>query len=72
MQLILKIKNKRKLRFFTELLNHMDFVEVVELQKLNSGKKKAVEDVVEAVQEAKDRKIGRPRVKSVQQLVEDL
>lgn len=39
-QLILNIKNKKKLPFFKELLKHLDFVEVVQPTKKNPGKKK--------------------------------
>ncbi|MBY0435483.1 MAG: hypothetical protein K2U26_15380 [Cyclobacteriaceae bacterium] len=72
-QLVLTVKNKKKLPFLKELLKQMDFVDVVDVNDLKLAKKKAVlSDLEEAVQFVNQYKKGRAKAKSFGQLLHEL
>ena len=70
-QLILNIKKKEKIPFLKELLKHMDFVEVVEPSK-KEKKKKILDDLEEAVEQVNLHKKGKAKLKSLQQVLDEL
>ena len=73
-QLILKIKNKRKMPFLKELLKHMDFVEVVEHpgKKLTAREKEILDGIEESVEFVKKHIKGEVKAKSFKQLLNEL
>lgn len=72
-QLILKIKNKRKLPFLKELLKHMDFVEIVDISKTKPFRKKEILDgIEESVTQIKLHQQGKIKLNSIQQLFDEL
>lgn len=72
-QLVLTVKNKKKLPFLKELLKQMDFVDVVDVNDLKLAKKKAVlSDLEEAVHFVNQYKKGRAKAKSFGQLLHEL
>ncbi len=64
-QLILNIKNKSKIPFLKELLKRMEFVEVVELQKLSTKEKKILTNLEDAVDFVNKYKKGKVKAKSL-------
>lgn len=72
-ELILKVKNKRKLPFLKELLKQMDFVEVVGKTSTNTNRKEKqlLKDIDEAVDFVNDFKRGT-KAKSFNQLLSEL
>jgi hypothetical protein len=70
-QLILNIKKKEKIPFLKELLKHMDFVEVVESSK-KEKKKKILNDLEEAVEQVNLHKKGKVKLKTLQQVLNEL
>jgi len=70
--LILNIKNKSKIPFLKELLNHMEFVEIVEPKKITAKEKKILADLDAAVEQVNLRKKGRTKLKTIQQVLDEL
>ncbi|MBX2900508.1 MAG: hypothetical protein KF775_12705 [Cyclobacteriaceae bacterium] len=72
-ELLLKVKNKRKMPFLRELLKQMDFVEVVEQNpvKPNRKQKQLLKDLDEAVDFVNNFKKGT-KAKSFNQLLSEL
>ena len=71
-QLILNIKNKKKVPFLRELLKRMEFVEVVEPKKKSVRKSKILSDLDEAVDFVNKHKKGKAKVTSFNQLLNEL
>ena len=73
-QLILHIKNKSKMPFLKELLKHMEFVEIIEptQNKLTIKEKKILEGLEEAVEQVNLHKKGKAKLKTIQQLLDEL
>lgn len=73
-QLILHIKNKSKIPFLKELLKHMEFVEVIEpvQKKLTAKEKKILEGLEEAVDQVNLHKKGKAKLKTIQQVLNEL
>ncbi len=67
-QLILKIKNKKKVPFLKELLKQFDFVEVVDQFK----KKEILDGIEESVEFIKKYNKGEVKAKSFKQLLDEL
>jgi hypothetical protein len=70
-QLVLNVKNKRKLPFLKELLKRMEFVEVVEPKKITKGSKQLLNDLDEAVDFVNGYK-KNSKTKSFDQLMSEL
>ena len=70
--LILNIKNKSKLPFLKELLEHMEFVEVVEPKKFTAKEKKILSDLDAAVVQVNLHKKGKLKLKTIQQVLDEL
>ena len=74
-EIILKIKNKKKIPFLKELSNQFDFVKVVNprSKKSNPSKKKEILDgVEESVEFIKKYNRGEVKAKSFKQLMDEL
>jgi hypothetical protein len=71
-RLILNIKNKNKIPFLKELLKHMEFVEVVGPQKFTTKEKKILADLDEAAEHVNLHKKGKIKLKSIQQVLDEL
>lgn len=70
--LILNIKNKNKLPFLKELLRHMEFVEVVESKNFTAKEKKILSGLEEAVAQVNLHKKGKVKLKTIQQVLDEL
>ena len=70
--LILNIKDKKKLPFFKELLKRMEFVEVVEPVKFTNKEKQILADLDEAVKQVNLHKTGKIKLKTIQQVLNEL
>ena len=73
-QLILKIKDKRKLPFLKQLLKHMDFVEVIDrpVKKFTKKEKEILDGIEESVEWIKKYEKGEVEAKPFQQLLDEL
>lgn len=73
-QLILKVKDKKKMPFLKQLLKHMDFVEVVErpAKKLTAREKEILDDIEESVDFIKKYNKGEVKAKPFKQLLNEL
>ncbi len=73
-QLILKIKDKRKLPFLKQLLKHMDFVEVIDrpAKKFTKKEKEILDGIEESVKWIKKYEKGEVEAKPFQQLLDEL
>ncbi len=74
-EIILKIKNKKKIPFLKELLKQFDFVEIVNPQskKSASSKKKEILDgIEESVEFIKKYNRGEVKAKSLKELLDEL
>lgn len=73
-QLILKIKDKRKLPFLKQLLKHMDFVEVIDrpAKKFTKREKEILDGIEESVKWIKEYEKGEVEAKPFQQLLDEL
>lgn len=73
-QIILKVKNKRKIPFLKQLLKHMDFVEVVNgpKQKFTAKEKKILNDIDESVDYIKRYNKGEVKAKPFKQFLDEL
>jgi hypothetical protein len=70
--LILNIKNKRKMPFLKELIKSLDFVEIVEPKKYTAKEKKILADLEEAVEQINLHKKGKVKLKTIQQVLDEL
>ena len=70
--LILNIKDKNKLSFLKELLEHMDFVEVVAPVKFTAKEKEILKDLDDAVTQVNLHNKGKIKLKTVQQVLDEL
>lgn len=70
--LILNIKDQSKLTFLMELLNRMEFVEIVEPKKFTSKEKKILADLDEAVNQVKLHQEGKIKLKTIQEVLDEL
>ena len=70
--LILNIKNKSKLPFLKELLKHMEFVEVIEPKKYTDKEKQLLADLDDAVEQVNLHKAGKIKLKTIQQVLDEL
>ncbi len=71
-QLILNIKNKNKLPFLKELLKRMEFVEVIESKKMAAKETKILSGLEAAVEQANLHKQGKIKLKTIQQVLNEL
>ncbi len=73
-ELILKVKNKNKIPFIKELLNHLSFVEIVETnpKKSQRKKKKILKDIDESIDFISEYEKGKVKAKSFNQLMNEL
>ncbi len=73
-QLILKVKDKKKMPFLKQLLKHMDFVEVVErpAKKLTAREKEILDDIEESVEQVKLHLAGKIKLRPLQELLDEL
>ena len=70
--LILNIKDQSKLSFLMELLNRMEFVEVVEPKRFTSKEKKILADLDEAIDQVKLHQEGKIKLKTIQEVLDEL
>lgn len=70
--LILNIKDQSKLSFLMEILKRMEFVEVVQSEKYTAKEKKILADLDKAVEQVKLHKAGKIKLKTIQQLLDEL
>ena len=70
----MRVKNKSKIPFLKELLNHMEFVEVLEPdnKRLTAREKKILEGLEEAVEQVNLHKKGKGKLKTIQQVLDEL
>jgi hypothetical protein len=73
-QLIIKIKDKKKVPFLKKLLREMDFVEVIDpsSKKSKSKKKEILDGIEESVEFIKKYNKGEVKAKSFKQLLNEL
>lgn len=71
-QLILNIKNKSKIPFLKEILKRMEFVEVVEPKNYTAKEKQILSDLDEAVAQVNLHKKGKIKLKTLQQVLDEL
>lgn len=70
--LILNVRNKRKIPFLKELLKHMEFVEVVEPKNFSAKEKKILADLERAASQINLHKKGKIKLKTLQQVLDEL
>ncbi len=70
--LILNIKDQSKLTFLMEILNRMEFVEVVEPNKFSPKEKKILADLDGAVDQVKLHQDGKIKLKTIQEVLDEL
>ncbi len=73
-ELILKVKDKRKLPFLKQLLKHMDFVKVIDrpAKKFTKREKEILDGIEESVEWIKKYEKGEVKAKPFQQLLDEL
>jgi len=71
-EMVIHIKNKRKIPFVKELLAQMDFIEVVSEKKTSTKKKQILADLKESVDFVNTYKKGKAKAKSLKQLLNEL
>ena len=71
-QLVLNVINKSKLNFLKELIKHLDFVEIAETPKHTAKEKKILKDLEKSVAEVKLHQEGKIKLKSLQQVLDEL
>jgi hypothetical protein len=71
-EMVIHIKNKRKIPFVKELLAQMDFIEVVSEKKTSTKKKQILADLKESVDFVNTYKKGKTKAKSLKQLLNEL
>jgi hypothetical protein len=70
-EIIIQVKNKKKLPFLKELLSQMDFVEITDNKK-SAKKKQILSNLDEAVDFVNNYKKGKTKAKSLKQLLNEL
>ena len=68
----MNIKNKSKIPFLKELLKRMEFVEVIEPKNYSAKEKKILSDLDKAVTEVNLHGKGRTKLKTLQQVLNEL
>ena len=71
-EIVIQVKNKRKVAFVKELLSQIDFIEVVSEKSSVSRKKKLIADLKESVDFVNSLKKGKTKAKSLTQLLDEL
>ncbi|HWH64373.1 MAG TPA: hypothetical protein VNS50_13900 [Ginsengibacter sp.] len=73
-QIILKIKNKKKIPFLKELLKQFDFVEIIDSssKKKKSKKEEILDGIEESVEFIKKYNRGEVKAKSLKELLDEL
>ncbi len=71
-EIIIQVKNKRKVAFVKELLSQIDFIEVVSEKSSEAKKKKVLTELKEAVDFVNSFKKGKTKAKSLKQLLDEL
>ena len=72
MTITLKIKNKKKLPFFMELIDQLDYVELVKTKKLNLADKEFVNDVKKSIREISLHQAGKKKLKTAKELLNEI
>lgn len=71
-QILLNIKDKSKIPFLTELLGHLDFVEIVEPRTYSEKEQEILNDLEESADFVNEYKKGNIDAKSFNQLLNEL
>lgn len=73
-QIILKIKNKKKVPFLKELLKQFDFVEIIDSssKKRKSRKEEILDGIEESVEQVKQHVAGKIKLRPLQELLDEL
>ncbi|HEY5405552.1 MAG TPA: hypothetical protein VIJ92_00630 [Ginsengibacter sp.] len=73
-QIILKIKNKKKVPFLKELLKQFDFVEIIDSssKKRKSKKEEILDGIEESVEQVKQHIAGKIKLRPLQELLDEL
>jgi len=71
-EIIIKVKNKRKVAFVKELLSQIDFIEVLSEKPSATKKKQLLNDLKESVDFVNQYKKGKTKSKSLKQLLNEL
>jgi hypothetical protein len=72
MTITLKIKNKRKLPFFMELIDQLGYVEVVKSKNLSGDDKEFVTDVKKAMRDIALHQSGKKKLKPAKALLDEI
>lgn len=70
-QFVIKLKDKGKRNFFLELINQLDFVEIVNSKK-NPQQAQFIRELIEAFEEVKSHQKGKVKLKTLDQLLNEL
>jgi hypothetical protein len=72
-EILVRIKNKRKVSFIKELLQSFSFVELKEMEKeFSPGDKKLLRGLKQSFKEVKLHQQGKLKLKTFQQLIDEL
>jgi len=71
-RLILNITDSKKLPFLKELLKRMEFVEIVPKKKYTAREKEILADLEESVKQVNLHKEGKIKLKTIQELLDEL
>ncbi len=73
-QIIIKIKDKKKIAFLKQLLKQMDFIEVVDssAKKRKSRKKEILDGIEESVEQVKLHLEGKIKLRPLHELLDEL
>jgi hypothetical protein len=72
MTITVKIKNKKKLPFFMELIDQLGYVEVVKSKKLSDSDKEFVSDLKKSLKDISLHQAGKKKLKTAKQLLDEL
>ena len=72
MTITLKIKNKKKLPFFMELIDQLGYVELVKSKKLSVSDKEFVSDIKKSMRDITLHQSGKKKLKSAKQLLNEI
>lgn len=72
MTITLKIKNKKKLTFFMELIEQLGYVEVVKENKLSLSDKEFVGDIKKSIKEISLHQAGKKKLKTAKELLNEI
>ncbi len=70
-QFVIKLKDKGKRNFFLELINQLAFVEIVNSKK-NPQQAQFIRELIEAFEEVKSHQKGKVKLKTLDQLLNEL